>query len=350
MPSEPLRGRGAAGNPANRFEPIHYVADREDEETRPDTRLYKDASRTILAQNQSPDVGFEFSINPYRGCEHGCVYCYARPYHEYLGFSAGLDFETRILVKEDAPQLLRQELMSPKWKPQTIAISGVTDAYQPAERRLGLTRSCLEVLVEFGNPAAVVTKNYLVTRDADLLSELAAKDAASVNLSVTTLDARLQRTMEPRASTPTARLAAVRELSEQGIPVRVMVGPVIPGLTEHEIPSILEAATEAGAVAASYILLRLPYGVKELFESWLERCYPDRKKRVLNRIRETRGGTLYSSEFHERMKGTGVYARQIGELFQVTCRRLGLNRKSMALSSAAFRRPGEKRQLDLFTG
>ncbi len=350
MSSAPIRGRGAAENPANRFEPIHYVSDTEDEETHPDTRLYKDTSRTILARNQSPDVGFEFSVNPYRGCEHGCVYCYARPYHEYLGFSAGLDFETRILVKEDAPQLLRQELRSPKWEPQTIAISGVTDAYQPAERRLGITRACLKVLVEFGNPAAVVTKNHLVTRDADLLSVLAAKDAASVNLSITTLDARLQRTMEPRASTPSARLAAVRELSEQGIPVRVMVGPVIPGLTEHEIPSILEASSEAGAVAASYILLRLPYGVKNLFESWLQRCYPDRRKRVLNRIRETRGGNLYSSEFHERMKGTGVYARQISELFQVTCRRLGLNRKSMALSAAAFRRPGEKRQLDLFAG
>ena len=350
MSSAPIRGRGAAGNPANRFEPIHYVSDTEAEETHPDTRLYADTSRTILARNQSPDVGFEFSVNPYRGCEHGCVYCYARPYHEYLGFSAGLDFETRILVKEDAPRLLRKELLSPKWEPQTIAISGVTDAYQPAERRLGLTRACLEVLVEFANPAAIVTKNYLVTRDADLLSELAEKDAASVNLSITTLDAKLQRTMEPRASTPSARLAAVRELSGQGIPVRVMVGPVIPGLTEHEIPSILEAATEAGAVAASYILLRLPHGVKDLFESWLERCYPDRKQRVLNRIRETRGGNLYSSEFHERMKGTGVYARQIGELFQVTCRRLGLNRKSMALSAAAFRRPGEKRQLDLFSG
>ena len=350
MSSAPIRGRGAAENPANRFEPIHYVSDAETEETHPDTHLYKDTSRTILARNQSPDVGFEFSVNPYRGCEHGCVYCYARPYHEYLGFSAGLDFETRILVKEDAPRLLRKELLSPKWEPQTIAISGVTDAYQPAERRLGLTRACLEVLVEFGNPAAIVTKNYLVTRDADLLSELAAKDAASVNLSITTLDAKLQRTMEPRASTPSARLAAVRELSGQGIPVRVMVGPVIPGLTEHEIPSILEAATGAGAVAASYILLRLPHGVKDLFESWLERCYPDRKKRVLNRIRETRGGNLYSSEFHERMKGTGVYARQIGELFQVTCRRLGLNRKSMALSADAFRRPGENRQLDLFPG
>ena len=350
MSSAPIRGRGAAENPANRFEPIHYVSDAEAEETHPDTLLYKDTSRTILARNQSPDVGFEFSVNPYRGCEHGCVYCYARPYHEYLGFSAGLDFETRILVKEDAPLLLRKELLSPKWEPQTIAISGVTDAYQPAERRLGLTRACLEVLVEFSNPAAIVTKNYLVTRDADLLSELAVKDAASVNLSITTLDAKLQRTMEPRASTPSARLAAVRELSEQGIPVRVMVGPVIPGLTEHEIPSILEAATGAGAVAASYILLRLPHGVKDLFESWLERCYPDRKKRVLNRIRETRGGNLYSAEFHERMKGTGVYARQIGELFQVTCRRLGLNRKSMALSADAFRRPGENRQLNLFPG
>ena len=206
MPSAPLRGRGAAENPANRFEPIHYVPDPEDEETHPDTRLYRDSSRTILARNQSPDVGFEFSVNPYRGCEHGCSYCYARPYHEYLGLSAGLDFETRILVKEDAPQLLRQELLSPKWEPQTIAISGVTDAYQPAERRLGITRACLEVLVEFGNPAAVVTKNYLVTRDADLLSELAEKDAASVNLSITTLDPKLQRAMEPRASTPSARL------------------------------------------------------------------------------------------------------------------------------------------------
>ena len=350
MPSEPLRGRGAAENPANRFEPLQYVPDPGDEGTHPDTVLYRDTSRTILARNRSPDVGFEFSVNPYRGCEHGCSYCYARPYHEYLGLSAGLDFETRILVKEDAPQLLRQELLSPKWVPQTIAISGVTDAYQPAERRLGITRACLEVLAEFRNPAAVVTKNHLVTRDADLLSVLAEKNAASVNLSITTLDGKLQRKMEPRASTPKARLAAVRELSGQGIPVRVMVGPVIPGLTEHEIPSILKAASEAGAVAAAYILLRLPYGVREIFEDWLERCYPERKQRVLNRIRETRGGRLNASEFHERMKGAGVYARQIGDLFQVTCRRLGLNRTSMALSATGFRRPGERRQLDLFPG
>jgi DNA repair photolyase len=266
MPGEPesVRGRGAADNPANRFVPIHYEPDPDapDEgRAAPRTQLYRDATRSIIATNDSPDVGFGASINPYCGCEHGCAYCYARPTHEHLGLSAGLDFETKILVKEDAPALLRRELASPRWRPQVIGLSGVTDPYQPAERRLRLTRGCLEGLAEFRNPVVVVTKNHLVTRDADLLAELAAHRAAAVFLSVTTLDGDLARVMEPRASQPAGRLAAVAELARAGVPVGVLVAPVIPGLTDHELPAILAAAARAGARHAGYVLLRLPHGV-----------------------------------------------------------------------------------------
>ncbi len=248
----PIHGRGAHDNPANRFELLHYEPDPDappDEMPAPVTRFYKDKTRSIIASNDSPDIGFDKSINPYRGCEHGCIYCYARPYHEYLGFSAGLDFETKILVKEDAPQLLRKELSSPKWEPQMVAISGVTDAYQPVERRLQITRRCLEVLAEFRNPVGIITKNHLVTRDADLLAELARHDAAIVYVGVTSLDPDLARMMEPRASAPSGRLAAVRELTAAGVPTGILIAPVIPGLNDHEIPAILAAAKEAGAVS-----------------------------------------------------------------------------------------------------
>ncbi len=344
-----IGGRGATDNPANRFEGVHLLPETSgDEDSRPQTELIKDSSKSIIARNDSPDVGFEFSLNPYRGCEHGCVYCYARPTHEYLGFSAGLDFETRILVKHDAPELLRRELMSPKWRPKLIAMCGVTDPYQPIERDLELTRRCLRVLCEFRNPVAVVTKNHLVTRDADLLAELAADGAAAVNLSITSLDPNLQRLMEPRASTPERRLAAVEELSRKGIPVGIMIAPVVPGLTDHEIPSILKAAASAGATQAAYIFLRLPHGVKELFSDWLARHFPDRQKRVLNRVRDGRDGNLYDSQFHTRMSGQGIYASHIQDLFEKTCRRAGLSRKRSELSTAAFRCPGRGRQKVLF--
>lgn len=350
---EGVRGRGAAENPRNRFERLAVVPDaeaRDPDDPAPGTRFFRDASRSIVARNRSPDIPFDVSVNPYRGCEHGCIYCYARPTHEYLGFSAGLDFETRILVKEDAAALLRKELMSPRWEPKVIAMSGVTDPYQPAERRLRVTRACLEVLAEFRNPVGIVTKNYLVTRDIDLLGELAAHNAAMVSISVTTLDSSLQRVMEPRTSIPSRRLAAIEALAAAGVPVGVMVAPIIPGLNDHEVASILEAARDAGARHASSVTLRLPYGVKDLFVAWLERHFPERMNKVLNRVREVRGGKLNDVRFHARMRGEGVYAEQVRALFDAACRKLGLNRGRPALSTAAFRCPAPGGQLDLFAG
>jgi DNA repair photolyase len=344
------RGRGTPENPPNRFERLAYLPileSTDDEERAAKTQFLKDASRSLITYNDSPDVGFDASINPYRGCEHGCIYCYARPYHEYLGFSAGLDFETKILVKEDAPELLREELASPKWQPKIVAISGVTDAYQPIERKLELTRRCLEVLAEFRNPVVIVTKNQLVTRDIDLLKELANFDAAAVCVSVTTLDAELARVMEPRTSTPANRLEAIRTLTEAGVPVRALVAPVIPGLTDHEIPSIVQAASEAGARHAGYVVVRLPHGVKELFERWLEDHFPDRKKKVLNRIRAIRGGKLNDPNFGSRMRGEGVFAEQINSMFKLACRRFGIEFGAPELSTAAFKRPAQP-QLSLF--
>jgi len=252
-PSLPIHGRGASDNPPNRFESIHYERDPDlppEEEVAPATVLYRDTTRSIIATNDSPDVGFDASINVYRGCEHACIYCYARPYHEYLGFSAGLDFETKIMVKEDAPELLRGELMSPKWVPRLIGMSGVTDSYQPVERKLRLTRRCLEVLAEFRNPVAIITKNHLVSRDCDVLTDLARHNAAVVYISLTTLDADLASRMEPRATRPQGRLDAIRELRAAGVPVGVMVAPIIPGLNDFEMPAILRAAADAGAMFA----------------------------------------------------------------------------------------------------
>ena len=351
MPVLPvIRGRGAAENPPNRFEPLSL--DREGwtdpDDPLPRTAFLRDVSRSILVRNESPDVGFEVSVNPYRGCEHGCIYCYARPYHEYLGFSCGLDFETKVLVKEDAPELLRAALSSARWTPQVIVLSGVTDPYQPVERRLRITRGCLEVLADFRNPVAVITKNHLVTRDVDLLARLAEHGAAAVTLSITTLDTDLQRAMEPRACTPARRLLAIRTLADAGVPVGVNIAPVIPGLTDHEIPRILAAAAEAGATRAGFIMLRLPYAVKELFETWLAQHYPERKGKVLGRVREVRGGRLNDPRFGTRMRGEGPYARQIAHLFRVTRRKLGLDRDRRPLSTVAFRRPDESAQLGLF--
>jgi DNA repair photolyase len=342
----PVHGRGAAGNPPNRFERLHYECEPEegggDGILSPVTHIYKDLSRSIIATNDSPDVGFDTSINPYRGCEHGCIYCYARPTHEYLGLSAGLDFETKILVKEDAPELLRRELSSPRWQPRTIALSGVTDPYQPVERRLKLTRGCLEVLAQFRNPVGVVTKNHLVTRDLDLLSELARHDAAGVFLSITTLDAGLARNMEPRASHPQARLAALEEATRAGVPAGVMVAPVIPGMTDHELPAIIEAAVQAGARCAGYVALRLPFAVAPLFEDWLTQHYPEKKDKVLSRIQGIRGGKLNDPRFGSRMRGEGAFAEVIHDMFELTCRKAGIAGNRVALSAKAFRRPGER--------
>jgi DNA repair photolyase len=352
MPTPPRSAPGARGtslNPTSRFERL--TVDREPwttlQDPSPRTRFYRDASRTLLVTNDSPDVGLDVGINPYRGCEHGCVYCFARPNHEYLGFSAGLDFESRILVKEDAPALLRQALRRSSWRPRTIMLSGVTDPYQPVERRLRITRRCLEVLAEARNPVALITKNHGITRDLDLLAELASHQAVAVTLSVTTLRRDLQRMMEPRTSTPIRRLDAIRVLAGAGIPVGVNLAPVIPGLTDEEIPSILEAAAEAGARWAGYILLRLPHGVKEIFEGWLAENLPDRKERVLNRLRDAHGGKLYDGRFGVRGKGSGAYAGQIKELFRASVRRLGLGAPP-DLDASAFRRPDPPGQLSLF--
>jgi DNA repair photolyase len=339
----PLRGRGAAGNPPNRFEPLRYEPDPDeppDAGPAPQTQFFRDNSRSIIATNDSPDVGFDASINPYRGCEHGCAYCYARPYHEYLGLSSGLDFETKIFVKEDAPELLRRELASPRWQPRTVGLSGVTDCYQPIERRLRLTRRCLEVFAEFRNPVTVVTKSHLVARDADLLAELAAHHAAKVILSITTLDGDLARKLEPRAPQPSGRLAALAELTQAGVPTGVLVAPIIPGLTDHEVPTILTAAAKAGASFAGYTVLRLPHAVGQVFEQWLTQHFPERKDKVLGRVRDLHGGTLDDPRFGLRMRGEGILAETIRKVFDLSRRRAGIPKKSPPLSAAAFRRPG----------
>jgi DNA repair photolyase len=348
-----LAGRGASYNPPNRFERRHVELDPEvlaADADAPLTELIDDPSRSIIATNDSPDVGFDASVNPYRGCSHGCVYCFARPTHEYLGYSAGLDFETKILVKRRAPEMLREALARPSWRPRVVAMSGVTDPYQPVERRMEVTRGCLEVLAEFRNPVAIVTKSDLVTRDADLLGELAGHRAAVVNLSITTLRNDLKRAMEPRAALPEKRLEAIRRLADAGIPTGVMVAPVIPGLTDHEMPEILERAAEAGAVRAGWIMLRLPHAVKDLFADWLERHFPDRREKVLNRLRDLRGGVLYDPRYGARMRGDGPFAEQVRRVFEVSCRRVGLNENPVLLSTAAFRRPPRNGQLGLFDG
>ena len=362
MPNPPpdssaaIPGRGTAVNPPNRFEPLILTPDPDfltsesadpDERPHPRTRFFTDATESLLTKNDSPDIPFTIGLNPYRGCEHGCAYCFARPYHEYLGWSSGLDFETKIMVKTRAPELLRKELSSPRWQPQSIAMSGVTDCYQPCERRFRVTRGCLEVCAEFRQPISIITKNALVTRDIDLLADLARDHCAAVYVSVTTLDTELAGRLEPRASRPAARLRAIRELSAAGIPVGVMVAPVIPGLTDHELPAILAAAAEVGATSAGYLVLRLPHAVKEIFQQWLADHAPGKSARVLARIRDLRGGALNVSEWGARMKGEGIFADQLRDLFTATARRAGLTQERHPLSTASFRRPGP-RQLDLF--
>ena len=340
-PSSP-RGRGADSNPPNRFEKIRLERNEDwdpAEDPAPQTQFLRDLSQSIISYNDSPDIPFHASLNPYRGCEHGCSYCYARNTHEYLGFSAGLDFETKIMVKENAPELLRRELSSPKWQPQTLAMSGVTDCYQPIERRLQLTRRCLAVLAEFRNSVSITTKNYLVTRDLDLLAELAAHHAVMVHLSINSLESELARKLEPRAASPNMRLAAVEALAKAGVPVGVLVAPVIPALNDHEIPSILAAAKAAGAGWAYTEILRLPLTVAPIFEEWLERNVPGKKDKVLNRIRAMRGGKLNDPRFGARMRGEGIFVEQISQMFHVARRKVGFPDDGPELSTAAFRRP-----------
>lgn len=340
-----LAERGTKENPANRYDRTHIEADIQavaeisDARSATPTVLYHDASRGVLAENNSPDIPFQFSVNPYRGCEHGCIYCYARPTHEYLSFSAGLDFERRILVKAGAPDLLRKAFMSPRWQPQTVALSGNTDCYQPVERRLRITRRTLEVFREFRNPVSIVTKSALITRDVDILVDLAAHGAVEVMLSVTTLQAELARRMEPWAALPRSRLDTVRTLRAAGIPTGVIIAPVIPGLTDEEIPRIVAAAAAAGARSVSWQLLRLPPPVDELFAGWLATHFPDRRERVLGRLRACHGGELTDARFGHRLRGQGVYAGQIRALFELSARRHQLDRPLPPLNTAAFLRP-----------
>ena len=320
-----------------------------EEESDPKTEFLDDSSRRAFATNNSPDIPFTHSINPYRGCEHGCAYCYARPTHEYLGFNPALDFETKIMVKRDAARRAREEMMRPSWKPTTVSISGVTDPYQPAERKFRITRSILEVMLEFRNPVGIVTKNALVTRDIDLLAEMARHRCVAVFISLTTLDRGLQRRMEPRTSTPERRLEAIRRLSEAGVPVGVMTAPVIPGLNDEEIPALLEAAHQAGATRAGYVILRLPLAVRPIFLDWLDREEPGRAAKVRHALQDMRNGELNVAEFGARMGGSGPRADMIRRLFSLTTKRLGMNAVPLGLTIENFRRPGSNGQMDLFS-
>ena len=344
--------RGTDFNPANPFERLHFEEDPglEEEMRRTDpewarphlrTQFFKDDSQSLISKNESEDLSFEASINPYRGCEHGCAYCYARRYHEYLGFSGGLDFESKIMVKVRAPELLRNELSRRSWRPQKLSMSGVTDCYQPVEKRLEITRGCLSVLAEFRNPVLVITKNHLVTRDTDHLVELSRWRACAVFVSLTTLEQKLCQSMEPRASLPSMRLRAIQTLSQAGIPVGVAVAPVIPGLNDMEIPALLEEARAAGATFATYSLVRLPGSGAKVFREWLDRnVSAEKKAAVLRGIEETQGGSLNDSRPFLRMRGTGEYAGQIAQLFKVLSRKLGFEGMRPELSVEHFRRPG----------
>lgn len=333
------KGRGAFGNTDRRFTEIQIEYDEGEEPAKVRTKFYRDHSSSVISRNTSPDLPFEASVNPYRGCEHGCAYCYARPTHEYLGYSAGVDFESRIMVKMDAPGLLRREFAKRGYKPEKLSLSGVTDCYQPVEKKLRITRGILEVLAECRHPTTIVTKNRLVTRDIDLLAELARYQAVAVMVSITSLDAQLAHKLEPRASAPRQRLEAIRLLAQAGIPAGVMTAPIIPGLNDSEIPAILDSAGKAGAMFAGYTLVRLPFSVKEIFTAWLDAHFPGRKDKILGRIEESQGRTLSHPDFGKRLRGEGVWADQVAALFKVAVRRAGIPQKRAELSGAAFRRP-----------
>jgi DNA repair photolyase len=339
-----LRGRGARSNDVGRYEPHTRVLCDDgwaNDETAPSvkTEVLRDTSRTIITRNKSPDISFDRSINPYKGCEHGCIYCFARPTHAYLGLSPGADFESRIFAKPNAAELLRRELSAPGYTPRVIAMGTNTDPYQPIEREMRITRSILEVLREFNHPVGIVTKSALILRDLDILAAMAEKGLAKVALSVTTLDHRLARVMEPRASTPLKRIDAIHHLAQSGVPTSVMFAPVIPALNDEELEAVLGKAAEAGARSAGYVLLRLPLEIKDLFREWLEANEPGRAKHVISLIRQMRGGKDYDSQWHTRMKGTGPYAEMIARRFQLAVKRLGLNREHASLVLNRFERP-----------
>lgn len=356
LPGDARRARGASLNMAGRFERFAHVAvddgwEVEEEIAPARTEVALERPRSILARNQSPDIPFDRSINPYRGCEHGCIYCFARPTHSFLGLSPGLDFETRLTAKPDAARVLAAELSRRGYRPEPIAIGTNTDPYQPIEKRYGIMRQILMVLRDFRHPVHVLTKGALIERDADILGEMAADGLAAAGLTVTTLDRRLARAMEPRAAAPERRLAALRRLAAAGCPTRVSIGPVIPGLNDHEVETILAAASDAGATGAGYIVLRLPREVGPLFQAWLAEHYPDRARRVMGLVREMHGGRDYDPAWSKRMKGEGVVAELIGRRFAAACARLGMSRGPKPLRTDLFRVPGAgPEQLDLFRG
>jgi len=351
---ERRRGRGTLSNASGRYEPVARIAFDDGwqslEELPPfHTNVSIDSTRRIITRNESPDISFDRSINPYRGCEHGCVYCFARPTHAYLGLSPGLDFESKLFAKPDAPLLLERELSAPNYQPRTIAIGTNTDPYQPIERKYQVMRGILEVLEKAGHPVGIVTKSALILRDLDILARMAERNLVKVALSVTTLDPRLARTMEPRAATPARRLEALRQLSAAGIPTSVMVAPVIPAINDADIERILDAAAFAGVKGAGYVLLRLPLEVRDLFVEWLNANFPDRASHVMKLIRDMRGGKDYDSTFGKRMTGSGPYAWMIGRRFEAACDKLGLNKTKRPLSTDHFRAPRARaEQLSLF--
>ncbi len=344
--SQSHRGRAAGYNPSNPYRSSDYEKLPESfHEDEIDTEYFYEHGDSILTENDSPDIPFDYGVNPYRGCEHGCIYCYARPTHEYLDLSAGTDFESKIFVKKDAPERLASELSDEYWTPQVVALSGNTDPYQPLEEKLELTRDCLKVFLEHRNPVSLVTKNYRVTRDQDLLGRLAERDLVKVYVSITSLDRNIIHVMEPRTTRPQRRLKTIETLAEAGVPVGVNAAPMIPGLTDHELPSILEEAAKRGATCAGYIMVRLPGPVKELFEDWLRREFPDRKDKVLNQIRSVREGRLNDPEFGSRMEGSGEHAKFQRQLFERLCSKLGLNEESFTFNTGDYRVRATQREL-----
>jgi len=363
LPNGPVHRRGAGINPGNRFEKVrlHVLGEEIDRQwverqnsegltNRVERQVFFDRTQQIINRvSKTADVPFDWTLNPYRGCEHGCIYCFARPYHEYLGFSSGLDFETKLMAKPDAPRLLRQELASPRWKPEPIVMSAITDIYQPIEHKMRIARQCLEVLADCGQPVTTMTKSALVLRDADLWSRLAGMNAGRVTITLVTLDTDLAQKLEPRASSPAGRLRAIRELTAAGIPVSVNIAPIIPGLTDVELPQILQAVSEAGAKRAAWVLLRLPYQLKDLFLDWLQRSvHPDRARKVESFIRQASGGKLYQASSPDRRRGRGHFADQIAQTFDIFTRKYGLNRDIRPLSTAHFRHPDLSGQMRLF--
>ena len=363
LPAGPAHRRGAGLNPGNRFETVrlHVLGEEIDRQwverqnedgstNRVERQVFFDRTQRIINQvAKTSDVPFDWTLNPYRGCEHGCIYCFARPYHEYLGFSCGVDFETKLMAKPDAPRLLRQELASPKWKPEPIVMSAITDIYQPIEHKMRIARQCLEVLADCGQPVTTMTKSALVLRDTDLWSRLAEMNAGRVTVTLVTLDAELAQKLEPRASSPAGRLRVIRELSAANIPVSVNIAPIIPGLTDVELPRILEAVSEAGARRAAWVLLRLPYQLKDLFLDWLRRSvHPDRARKVESLMRQASGGKLYRASSPDRRRGQGHLTEQIAQTFDIFTRKYGLNRDIRPLSTAHFRRPKANGQMSLF--